>query len=91
MADKTAKRIAELIKPLRVKPGAKVNLAKDFNPGCKAGFVKKDGGQLLRTGIALLADTSGGWPPGDLPGAGVPPGGGSRRRPPGTSRTALTD
>ena len=56
MADKTAKRIAELIKPLRVKPGAKVNLAKDFNPGCKAGFVKKDGRQLLRTGIALLAD-----------------------------------
>ena len=55
MADKTAKRTAELIKPLRVKPGAKVNLAKDFNPGCKAGFVKKDGGQLLRTGIALLA------------------------------------
>ena len=33
MADKTAKRIAELIKPLRVKPGAKVNLAKDFYPG----------------------------------------------------------
>ena len=87
MADKTAKRTAELIKPLRVKPGAKVNLAKDFNPGCKAGFVKKDGGQLLRTGIALLAAHA----PGDLPGAGVPPGGGSRRRPPGTSRAALTD
>ena len=57
MADKRAKRIAELIKPLRVKPGAKVNLAKDFNPGYKAGFVKKkDGRPLLRTGIALLAD-----------------------------------
>ena len=56
MADKTAKRIAELIKPLRVKPGAKVNLARDFDPGYKAGFVKKkDGRQLLRTGIALLA------------------------------------
>lgn len=57
MADKTAKRIAELIKPLRLKPRAKVNLAKDFNPGYKAGIVKKkDGRQLLGTGIALLAD-----------------------------------
>jgi hypothetical protein len=33
MADKLAERIAELIKPLRVKPGSKVNLAKDFDPG----------------------------------------------------------
>ena len=57
MADKRAKRIAELIKPLRVKPGAKVTLAKNFDPGYNAGFVeKKDGRQLLRTGIALLAD-----------------------------------
>ena len=56
MAGERAKRIAELIKPLRVKPGAKVNLAGDFDPGYKAGFVKKDGRQLLRTGIALLAD-----------------------------------
>ena len=37
MADKRAARIANLIKPLRVKPGSKVNLAKDFDPGCKAG------------------------------------------------------
>ena len=28
MADKRAERIADLIKPLRVKPGSKVNLAK---------------------------------------------------------------
>jgi len=57
MADKQAKRIAELIRPLRVKPGSKVDLARDFDPGYKADFVKKkDGGQLLRTGIALLAD-----------------------------------
>jgi hypothetical protein len=56
MADERAKRIAELIRPLRVKPGAKVTLAGDFDPGYKAGFVKKkDGRQLLRTGIALLA------------------------------------
>src|SRR5436190_954984 len=57
MADKRAKRIAELIKPLRVKPGTKVNLARDFDPGYKAGFVKKkDGAELLRTGIDLLCD-----------------------------------
>ena len=57
MADKRAKRIADLTKTLRVKPGAKVNLAKDFDPGYKAGFVKKKAGrQLLRAGIVLLAD-----------------------------------
>ncbi len=57
MADKRAERIAELIKPLRVKPGSKVNLAKDFDPGYKADFVKKkDGAGLLQTGIAMLAD-----------------------------------
>ena len=34
-----------------------MNLAKDFDLGYKAGFVKKkDGRQLLRTGIALLGD-----------------------------------
>ncbi len=57
MADKRAKRIAELIEPLRVKPGSKVNLGKDFDPGYRAGFLKKkDGKELLRTGVALLAD-----------------------------------
>ena len=55
--DKRAKRIAELIKPLRVKPGSKVDLGKDFDPGYKAGFLKKkDGIDLLDTGIAILAD-----------------------------------
>ncbi len=57
MADKRAERIANLIKPLRVKPGSKVNLAKDFDPGYKAGVVKKkDGTGLLQTGITMLAD-----------------------------------
>lgn len=57
MADKRAQRLAEFIKPLRVKPGSKVNLAKDYDPGYKADFLnKKDGLDLLRTGIALLAD-----------------------------------
>ena len=57
MADKRAKRIAELIKPLRVEPGSKVNLAKDFDPGYKADFLKKKyGAELLETGIAMLAE-----------------------------------
>jgi PPK2 family polyphosphate:nucleotide phosphotransferase len=57
MADKRAKRIAEFIKPLRVKPGSKVHLGKDFDPGYKADFLKKkDGVELLRTGITLLCD-----------------------------------
>ena len=57
MADEQAERIAEFIKPLRVKPGSKVNLSKDFDPGYKADYLKKkDGVELLKTGIALLAD-----------------------------------
>jgi PPK2 family polyphosphate:nucleotide phosphotransferase len=56
MADQ-AKRIASFIEPLRVEPGSKVRLDKDFDPGYRADFVKKkDGRRLLRTGIELLAD-----------------------------------
>jgi PPK2 family polyphosphate:nucleotide phosphotransferase len=57
MDDKRAKRIADFIEPLRVKPGSKVNIVNDFDPAYKADFVnKKDGIELLRTGVALLAD-----------------------------------
>ncbi len=57
MADKRAERIAELIRPLRVKPGSKVNLAKDFDPGYKAGYVKKKHARdIMRSGIAMLCD-----------------------------------
>jgi PPK2 family polyphosphate:nucleotide phosphotransferase len=57
MADERAARIAELIKPLRVPAGSKVDLDKDFDPAYKAAFLKKkDGVELLRTGISLLAD-----------------------------------
>jgi PPK2 family polyphosphate:nucleotide phosphotransferase len=57
MADERVARIAKLIEPLRVKPGSKVNLAKDFNPGYKADYVrKKDAQELLRTGVTMLAD-----------------------------------
>ena len=57
MADERAKRIAAAIKPLRVKPGSTVRLAGDFDPRYKADFVKKkDGVELLKIGVDLLAD-----------------------------------
>ncbi|MFH8768748.1 polyphosphate kinase 2 family protein [Streptomyces sp. NPDC017958] len=57
MADDMAERIAEFIRPLRVEPGRKVHLADDFDPGYKAGIHrKKEGVELLRTGVELLAD-----------------------------------
>jgi PPK2 family polyphosphate:nucleotide phosphotransferase len=56
MAARQAKRIAEFIAPMRVKPGSKVTLGKDFDPGYHAGIARKrDGTALLGTGIELLA------------------------------------
>ena len=55
--DERAKRIAEAIAPLRVKAGASVTLARDFDPGYKADFLtKKDGVELLQTGVELLSE-----------------------------------
>jgi len=55
--DERATRIADAIKPLRVKSGKKVTLARDFDPRFKAGFVKKkDGAEILQTGVELLAE-----------------------------------
>ncbi|MGY1643607.1 polyphosphate kinase 2 family protein [Geodermatophilus sp. SYSU D00703] len=57
MADQRARRIADAIKPLRVKPGSTVRLGKDFDPRYKASFVhKEDGADLLQTGVTLLAE-----------------------------------
>ena len=51
------KRISAFIEPLRVDPGSDVHLGKDFDPGYRSDVVrKKDGRDLLRTGIALLAE-----------------------------------
>lgn len=56
MADDIAKRIARFIEPFRVTPGSSVKLARDFDPGFKAGIEKKqDGVELLQDGIAILA------------------------------------
>jgi PPK2 family polyphosphate:nucleotide phosphotransferase len=57
MADKRAERLAELIDPLRVAPGSKVSLAKDYDPGYKAGWLKKkQGEEHLRLSVELLAE-----------------------------------
>jgi PPK2 family polyphosphate:nucleotide phosphotransferase len=57
MAEEWVARLDKLIEPLLVKPGSKVTLGKDFDPGYKAGFVqKKDAHDFLRTGVTLLAD-----------------------------------
>ncbi|MGW3231664.1 polyphosphate kinase 2 family protein [Kitasatospora sp. NPDC001095] len=53
---KTARRIAKFIKPLRVKPGSRVDLVEDFDPRYKAGMRKRDGVELLRTGVSLLSE-----------------------------------
>ena len=57
MTEERAKRIAQLIDPLRVRPGSKVTLAEDFDPGYKADYLKKkDGQELLKQGVELLAE-----------------------------------
>jgi PPK2 family polyphosphate:nucleotide phosphotransferase len=56
MADRE-EQLAELIKPLRVKPGSTVDLPEDFDPRYKAGFLRKaDGQEWLGRGIELLAE-----------------------------------
>ncbi|MEU5537986.1 polyphosphate kinase 2 family protein [Streptomyces sp. NPDC020362] len=54
--DDRAARIADFIEPLRVAPGSKVRLSRDFDPRYKAGLKKQDGVELLRSGVALLAE-----------------------------------
>ncbi|WP_340379264.1 polyphosphate kinase 2 family protein [Streptomyces sp. SS7] len=57
MGDERAERIAEFVRPLRVEPGRKVRLERDFDPRYKAGIHRKrDGVELLRSGVELLAD-----------------------------------
>lgn len=56
MSDDRAERIADFIAPLRVKPGSKVRLERDFDPRYKAGLKKREGIELLRTGVSLLAE-----------------------------------
>jgi PPK2 family polyphosphate:nucleotide phosphotransferase len=60
MVDLRVRQMSELVEPLRVRPGATVRLACDFDPGYEAGFLhKKDGKQLLRQGVELLREYQG--------------------------------
>jgi PPK2 family polyphosphate:nucleotide phosphotransferase len=57
MTEARAEWVAELIKPLRVKPGAEVTLTEDFDPGYKADFLNKKAGEaILQQSVELLAD-----------------------------------
>ena len=57
LSEKRRKRLEEFVALLRVKPGSRVNLARDFDPAFKAGVVKKkDGVALLEEGIALMSE-----------------------------------
>jgi PPK2 family polyphosphate:nucleotide phosphotransferase len=56
MADEK-RQIEEIVRPLRVEPGRKVELATDFDPGDSAGFLrKKDAEEVLRRGVELLSE-----------------------------------
>jgi len=57
MADDRARLLAKFIEPLRVEPGSKVKLARDFDPGYKASFLKKkDAAVVLQAGVEVLAE-----------------------------------
>ncbi len=54
---KRQKRLEEFIEPFRVNPGAKVTLAKNFDPRFKGGIKKKkEGVALLEEGVRLLSE-----------------------------------
>ena len=56
-AKEPRERIAELIAPLRVRPGSRVRLPKGYHPGYTGDLVQKeDGAELLQRGVALLTD-----------------------------------
>ncbi len=57
MPDYRDKRLTELIDQLRVPPGAKVTLAKDYDPGFRAGWLKKkDGKERLELTVEMLSE-----------------------------------
>ncbi|HMJ80321.1 MAG TPA: polyphosphate kinase 2 family protein [Candidatus Dormibacteraeota bacterium] len=53
----TAKRIAEFIAPFRVKPGSRVNLARDFDPAFQSRRASKEQAkEILARGVEMLAE-----------------------------------
>ena len=56
-SQKRLKRLEEFVELLRVKPGSRVNLARDYDPAMKAGVNRKqDGVALLEEGVALMCE-----------------------------------
>jgi PPK2 family polyphosphate:nucleotide phosphotransferase len=57
MADRDSKQIAKFTDGLRVKPGSRVTLARDFDPGFMGPFATKaDGAALLSRGIEIVSE-----------------------------------
>jgi PPK2 family polyphosphate:nucleotide phosphotransferase len=57
MPDKRFPRIHEFIEPLRVKPGTKIRLPKDFDPRYTGEFVRKEQAtDLLAEGVEMLSE-----------------------------------
>jgi PPK2 family polyphosphate:nucleotide phosphotransferase len=57
MPDPTIDQFVKLIEHLRVAPGKKVDLARDYDCGFKAGWARKrDGKQLLELGVTMLTE-----------------------------------
>jgi polyphosphate kinase 2 (PPK2 family) len=57
MVDDRVRLLAKFIEPLRVEPGSKVKLARDFDPGYKASYLKKkEGAGILAAGVTILEE-----------------------------------
>ena len=56
MADLRPKRVAQFIAPFRVEPGRRVRLPHDFDPAGSRQVSVKEAKQILREGVALLAE-----------------------------------
>jgi PPK2 family polyphosphate:nucleotide phosphotransferase len=57
MPDPRTEQFTKLIEKLRVPPGAKVTLARDHDPGYKAGWARKrDGKDQLEASVAILSE-----------------------------------
>ncbi len=57
MADDRAQHIRRLIEPLRIRPGRKVTLPADFDPGYSADFVaREDAEEVLAESVQLLSE-----------------------------------
>ncbi|HTU94189.1 MAG TPA: polyphosphate kinase 2 family protein [Solirubrobacteraceae bacterium] len=57
MADPRVDQLLDLTGHLRVAPGTKVKLSRDYDPAYKAGWArKKDGEELLELGVSMLAE-----------------------------------